>query len=176
MSLIQSGSYAAADDEAGKFKANFSSNVNFSKAMFHIGGEYYKKAVFSDANAPLAEADELYGKAVSAWQTVLQEPQSYAFTPAAYYLSGRYYYKSGQYNNAINCCQRVSADWPDCEYACRALLTAGRSWEKLLDAGQIAKSEAESQITAVCNQILEKYPGCEAVNYAGHWLSKNISQ
>lgn len=176
LSLIQGGDYTAAGDEAGKFKANFSSNPAFTKAMFNIGEEYYKKAVFSDPNAPAAEADGLYEKAVSAWQTVLQDSKAYSFTRIACYLAGRCFYRLGDYENAITSCQRAASDWPDYEHACDALLIAGRSCEKLIDSGKVSETQALPQIKAAYTQIMENYPACEAARYAQRWLARNNAE
>jgi len=174
--LIQAADFTTAESRLDSFKADFSSNANFTKAMFNIGEEYYKSAVFTDPNAPQAQADGLYAKAVSAWQTVLQDSESYSFTPIACYLAGRCFYRLGDYENAITCCQRAAADWPDYDHACDSLLVAGRSCEKLLDAGEISESQALPEITAAYTQLVENYPGCEAGRYAQRWLARNNAQ
>jgi len=174
--LIQTANYAAAENELTQFKANFNNNSGFTKAMFNVGEEYYKKAVFTSLNTSTVQADPLYAKAGSAWQTVVQDSETYSFTPIACYLAGRCFYRLGDYQNAISSCQRAVTARPEYEHACDSLLVVGRSTEKLLDAGQISESQARQQITAAYSQIVENYPGCEAGRYAQDWLDRHNTE
>jgi len=162
LSLIQGGDYTAAGDEAGKFKANFSSNPAFTKAMFNIGEEYYKKAVFSDPNAPAGQAKQLYQKALTAWEAIIgQLPQSEAVIAAHTYffsaVSCRYLDK---YNEAIVYSQHVIDNWPDYQYVWHAQFLIGNCYESLRNTRVIPASEADPKIRQAYTAVVEKYPDC----------------
>ncbi len=174
--LIQAADFTTVESQLDKFKADFSSHSKLTKAMFNIGEEYYKQAVRQEADGLETQAKELYTKATSVWQTVLQDPQSYAFTADAYYFSGQCHHKLDQHQQTINCCQPVAESWPNYQYASDALFLVGNSYEKLLKAGQIAELQAVSQIRAAYTQILENHPAHPAAKYAQYWLSKNTAR
>ena len=176
LSLIQSSDYTAGGAELDKFGADFSSNPDFTKAMFAVGGQYYIQACRMEDEDQAGQSAQLYQNAITAWGLPREQSQSYKSGRYAWYLSGRCHKKLGDYENAIECCEKVVADWPECKWACDAQFTVGHCYEKMAKEGVMSKSEAEPKIRAAYQSLVENYPGCDASRPAQDWLNRHSTE
>ena len=173
LSLIHSGEYAAAEAKLAKFTADFGGHSLFTRAMVPIGEQYYIQGCVKEGQGDSSHAEQLYEKAITVLSLVTGQSQSYEFTPVAWYLTGRCYRGLGNYEKGIECCEKVTADWPDHRYAGESQFLVGRSYEKLAKAGAMSRSEAKPKIKAAYQRLVENYPDCEAARYAQRWLGRH---
>lgn len=133
--------------------------VGLAQANIGLGDNVTAKAIIdklvAELNADFPSGSDLSGKPAD-----------------GYYHAGECYRRLGKYEKSIECYQRVVDDCPDYEYACNALSMVGHNYEKLIELGAISEAEGVPKIKAVYEQLLEKYPDCEAAEYARHWLSR----
>lgn len=99
-----------------------------------------------------------------------------AMVADGYYYGGDCYLRLDKHAKSIQCFQKVAYSCPDYDYAWNALFMIGRNMEILVKSGKISKSEAFPVINAIYEQLLEKYPDCEAGTYAQNWLSGQDSK
>ena len=117
--LIASKDYDGAEKALDKMIADFNNHPDLSKSVFIIGEEHYNKAlnIINDPNLPEGEANEHFRRAIVVWDKLItQLPPSAAYTPQTYYYIAVCYRRLGQYEKAIEYCQKIVDNWPDCEY------------------------------------------------------------
>ena len=173
LTLIQSGNYSAAATGLGKFTADFGGHRLFAKAMFVVGEQYYSQACIKEGGSEEEQAKQLYQKAITSWEQVRQQSESYAFSAAAWYFSGRCWRRLGDYEKVIECLEKVAADWPGYRHASEAQFLVGRSFEKLAKKGVVSEAEAETKIKAAYQRLVERCPECESTRYAQRWLNRH---
>jgi len=170
LSLIQSGNYITAATKLDKFTADFGGHRLFAEAMFVVGEQYYQQACAKEGES---QAKQFYRKAITAWDRVTGQSQSYEFTPMAWYFSGQCWRRLGDYEKGIECYEKVVADWPAYQYASDSQFTIGRIYQKLAKKGIVPKAESEVKIKAAFQQLVEKYPDCRMAGYAQDWLNRH---
>jgi TolA-binding protein len=157
---------------------NFHDHPRLAQAVVRIGEEYYSRALEYRKQGLESQSKESFAKAISVWERMLRDisVESHTVYPAqAYYFSAISCIYLGQHEKAINYYQAVVDKWPDSEHAPYALFRIGRAYENLRKSGVVSKTEADSKIRSAYEQLLEKYPSCEAAPLAQRWLSHNNS-
>ena len=171
------GNEAAVEAALDSLIADFNDHPDLPEVVFVIGEQYYNEARYikGDPNLPEAEAKEHFQKTLTIWNRIIMElPQSNpTVTANAYYFSARCYRQLGEYENAIEYYQIVVDNWPDYQYAWGALFKVGRIYEKMKKSRLISKSQADAEIKAAYEQLLEEYPNCKGAEHARHWLDRH---
>ena len=93
-------------------------------------------------------------------------------TPSAYHVAGESYRQIGQPQKTIECYQQVCDNWAEYPYAWHLQYLIGRTYENLTESGAIPPSEVDSKIKAAYEQLLTKYPTCQAVRPARNRLAR----
>ena len=157
-----------------KLIVDFNDHPALPAAIFQIGEQYYQEA-FRDVNEGLdGQAKEKFAKAVVVWERIIQELPPSSITPQAYDFTGDAYRRLAKYDKAIEYYTIVVDNWPDYEYAWCAQFRIGRCYEHLKYSGAMAKAEADAQITAAYERVLQNYPYCPSANAARDWLDCNV--
>jgi TolA-binding protein len=172
--LMKPNDYAAADAALDKLFANFAGHPDLPHTAKIIGERYYKDGLSRESEGFADKARDRFEKAVEIWDRVINGlPVSEI--PEVRCWVGDYYYKLGKYEESMHRFQRVVDNHPDYEHAWRALFMVGLNYERMKDSGLIAKSEAQTKIRSVYEQLLQRSPNGRAAEYARTWLNEHNS-
>ena len=72
----------------------------------------------------------------------------------------------GEYVKAIEFFQKAADDWPDYEYAAKALYRIANCYEELKNKGALPESQVNPQIEQAYKAVVEKYPDNEFAAHA----------
>jgi TolA-binding protein len=75
---------------------------------------------------------------------------------------------------AINYYGKIINDYPGSCWGEHALFMVGWSWQKLKETGQVSTEQADPQIRAAYQRLVDTWPDCKAARIADRWLKKNI--
>jgi len=174
MSLIETGNDGAAETVVDSLIVDFRDHTDLPEEIFTVGEKYYNKAFKYEKQGLKAEAIACFRRALTVWEKIItQLPPSAPNTARAYNFGAVCYRRLGQHEKAIEYYQKVVDDWPDYEYAWDALFRIGRTYENLKTLGITSKIEADPEIKAAYELLLEKYPDCRAAKHARRWLSRH---
>jgi len=168
---FKEGNDIVALEALDKLITDFRYHTDLSDAVFEVGEEYYNEALQHENKEPAEQTKKSLQKAIAVWEKVITQLPHSDPTPCAYYFSAICYQGLGEYEKAIEYFRKVVTGWPDYGYAWNAQFMLGSIYENLAKSGVISESEAEPEIRAAYQQLLEKYPSCKAAKYVQRWLS-----
>ena len=173
--LIESGRDDTVWIAFEKLIADFNGHPGLPQAVYRIGKGYYNEAFRYENDGLDEQARDHFAKAIGVWQRGIQAlPGSAAdaeYTALTYGFLGYCYNRLGDYEKAVEHYQTVVDNWPNYKYAWHALFMVGRNFEGLKKSGLMSELEADTMTKAAYEQLLKKYPGCEAAEYARYWIS-----
>jgi TolA-binding protein len=105
------------------------------------------------------------------YEKVTNELPACEMTPKAYYHAGDCYRKLGEYVKSNQCHQSICDRYPMSDFEWKAFFQIGRNYESMGKLGVISKSQADSKARDAYNNILAKYPGSPASEYAKSWIA-----
>lgn len=153
---------------------DFSDHPILPKAVSVMGDGYYSEALRMNREGLEEQARWYYRKAVVECERILtQLPETPYTTAEACYFLAVCQEQLGEHADAIDHYQMVIDNWPDFQYTWHALFRVGCGYETLKQRGLMAKSEADANIKAVYQQLLETYPTCKVSRHARRWLSRH---
>jgi tetratricopeptide (TPR) repeat protein len=174
ISLIISGSYSQAEKAIDKLAADYSGHPDLPGVLSNFVAErLYDKAFELDSAGLENQSKAYFQKAVDIWEQVSATQPKLTHTADGYNWAGNCYRKLGQYTKAIECYKSVAENFPDYELAWNCLFRVGRCYEDMAKAGLISAEQAEPEIRAAYQQLIEEYPNCKAVRIAKDWLYEN---
>ncbi|MHC4867871.1 MAG: tetratricopeptide repeat protein [Planctomycetota bacterium] len=175
-SLGYTASSADVNTAVDNFAAKFAGQEDLPAAVYKIAVEYHMKA-YRFVNKDLTEqAEGCFQNAALVFEMVANEFPGAGEVPKALRSAGDCHRKLGRYDESTRCFQKVVDDYPDFETAWNALFQIGRNYEDLKESGAISKSEADSKVRAVYEQLLRKHPSCPGAKHARRWLSRRNSK
>jgi tetratricopeptide (TPR) repeat protein len=156
-----------------KFVADFNQHPYAGPCLNAIAIKYYNKGMEIKQseegradNSPLIEkqpneADICFRIAAGVWEKIITQLRPCSKTAEACYFAAVCYREHlGEYEKAIIYYQKVLDGWPNYEHAWHAQYSIGNCYEKLLENGQISRSEAMPEIINAYKAVVEKYPNC----------------
>jgi len=119
---ISKGDDAGVQSEIEQLVAKYKDSEFLPELVFHIGEEYYNKALDNARGGRTVEAKEFYGKALNVWKVIIfeLEVKEKHRLAATYFYCGVCEQKLGQLNEAIEDFQMVVDYWPDYMFAADA--------------------------------------------------------
>jgi hypothetical protein len=82
----------------------------------------------------------------------------------------------GRYEDSLRCFQTVVDNYPSYEYAWHAEFIVGSIYQRMKFAGILPESEADSKTKVAYQEVISKWPGCNAVENAQKWLNEHNSK
>jgi tetratricopeptide (TPR) repeat protein len=158
------------------FVAKFSDDPYLPTAVYKIAVEYHMRAYWLVNKDLMEQAEGCFRKAALVFERVTYEFPAASDVPKALRSAGDCYQKLGRYAESTRCFQKVVDYYPDFETAWNVLFQIGRNYEDLKESGAFARSEADTKIKAVYEQVLEKYPSSPGARHARRWLSRRNSK
>ena len=171
VSSIGVGNYTSAEAIAKQMASNYSQHPYLANAMSLIAEEYYLRAFKLDTDANSVVSRECVQKAVSIWQTIVNDYPGSSEAAKACFCAADCYSRLGQYQTSIVLYQKVVSNYPTDNLAENALFMLGRSYETMADKQLISKSAAGINIKAAYEQFVEKYPDSKSAAIAKRWLT-----
>jgi len=175
--IIESGNDSEAETALDNLIADFNDVRGLVAAVSQVAEEYQFKASTLE-NEGTAGAEEIRGclsKAAMIWERVINDYQDIVVVPQACRYAGDCYRKLGEFAQSAACYQKIIDDYPGNSMGWHALFMVGRNYEDLGRMGLVPQAEADTKITAVYEQVIEKYPDCKAAQAARSWLDRNNS-
>jgi len=182
-------------DEAGAqaaydgMLAAFGNHPRLPESMYFVAEEYIKRGMELENSTDLVGAQQYYRKGLVILEKILNDFPPTSYTPEVCYIAGDTYFRladyanSGDtdlrladYTNSLECFQKVTKDYPGYEYAWHAQFMLGRSYEGMMSLGHLSEAKANPLISAAYEELIEKYPTCQSVEYAQDWLDKNTAK
>ncbi|MHC4478981.1 MAG: tetratricopeptide repeat protein, partial [Planctomycetota bacterium] len=166
----ETGAQAAYDD----MLAAFSNDPRLPESMLLVAEAYTMRGVELDDSGDLEGAQQYYRRGVGIWEKLLNDfPSLYAAEVCCH--AGDAYSRLNEPVRSLACFQKVLDHHPDYRFAWHAQFMVGRNYEKMKELGSMSAAEADPEITAAYEQLLQQYPTCPAARYAQEWLDQYIS-
>jgi len=171
---LRLGNDAAARRTYDKMLSDFSAHPILPKAVMLVADGYYERAKLEEKQGRDEQARQYYESAIAECDRVTTEFSEVPFTTAmAWYHAAVCHDRVGRPESAIERYQKVVDTWPDFELASDALFQIGHTSQALKESGAMSKQEADLKTRAAYEQLLEKYPECNAAKAARLWLKRN---
>ncbi len=153
--------------------ADFEGHPHLASSVILTAEGYYLIADELASTGASAQSREYTEKAIETAKLITERFPGSHEVPNACCFIGQCYNKLGDYGKSAEFYQKVAEDYPDYELAWRAQFMVGRNYENLKGLGVISASQADSQVKAAYEKLLDKYPDCEAAQIAIRWLQKH---
>ncbi len=164
--LIEKGKHNEAIAAIGKLFTDNANNPQVSSVASKIAELYQVKSREYDKQGNSAESQASLAKSAAIWEMIISKAPSSSNAQEAYGLLGNYYYQGGSYGKSVGCYEKVAeGDW-------NAQFMIGRNYEAMKKAGTMPGAEADGKIKAAYEQLLAKYPDCQAAKHARKWLGR----
>jgi len=176
-SLIQRGDNAAAEAAIAQLQVDYAGHNQLVFAVSELAKTYYTKATaMAAAGGPTEQHKDCLHRAAALWETVVSDFPGVDLIPEALCWIGRCYRESGQYQKSIDSYQKVIDLYPDYRYAWDAFYVVGLNYESLAESVDLDESQANPEIKAVFEQILQEYPDCPRAACVRDWLKEHKSE
>jgi TolA-binding protein len=166
LSRMQSQDYKKAKEALDKMIKDFKDSPDLPEALFTMGRQCYDQGLSKQEEGIEEKAKDHFGKAARIWDRLINEFPESPYIPEAACWAGDCYFSIDKYEDSKRCFQKVVDNYPQYEYAWHAQFKIGRCYEELKNTGAIESSIADAQIKAACEQLLIKYPNCDAAESA----------
>lgn len=167
---IESGYEAVAETAIAQLRSEFSDTQQQCVAMLYLTQRLYEKALplHSDDSARL----DCLNKVVSILGSeVVGQIEGNSYKLRAYLTLAHAHRQLGNYISSIEYHNKVLNDYPEYKNCWNSQFMIGRCYEDMLRTGQIPESEADI-IRIIYEDLVQKYPHCEASKYAKNWLER----
>ena len=138
-----------------------------------IAERLYDNALGMESNSG-GRKHAYFQKVIELWEKVSKQSPSLTCTADGYTWAGSCYQELGQYKKAVECYQKVVDVFPEHNLASNDLFLISRCYEEMRDSGLISASKAGLKIKAIYQQLLDKYPDCQAAKVATRRLSSGL--
>jgi tetratricopeptide (TPR) repeat protein len=181
LSCIALGDDAGARAAVDKLVAQFSGNLNLRNAMYEIGVQLQLRGYRLDKDTFTEASRECFRTAVGLFEKVVSDFPTASFlitrhqnttSAEACCYAGDAYSRLEDPIRSLACFQKVLDNYPAYVFAWHAQFMVGRNYEKMEELGLMSKTEADPKIKAAYEQLLEKYPTCQAARYSQEWLDQ----
>ncbi len=164
--LIEKGKHEGAIAAIGKMFADNANNPQVLSVASRIAELYQVKSREFDKQGNSAESQTSLARAAAIWEMIISKAPSSSNAEEAYGLLGNYYYQAGNYSKSVQCYEKIAeSDW-------NVQFMIGRNYEAMKKAGTMPGAEADSKTKAAYEQLLAKYPDCQAAKHARKWLGR----
>ena len=167
----ESGDDARVLSEINSLIADFPGHSHLPAAVLYIAEHFYYLEAYrlkKQGNTDLSV--KKFQKATAICELVIEQLPDAEVTPSAYICAGSCYKMLGQYGDSIRCYQAVVDRYPLYRFAGYAQFRVGNIISDMGRLGLMAESEANIITRAAYENLLEKYPDCQACNIAKRWL------
>jgi TolA-binding protein len=178
LQLIETGKDNKAQAALDKLAVDFKDYRSLASAVSRIAEQYQIIALRMDNEGigSVEEAGYCLSKAITIWERVINDYEDSVVVPQSCCYAGDCYRKLGEYAKSAECYQKVADYYPGNSMAWHALFMVGRNYEEMKKAGTVSEAEADAEIKAAYEQLLEKYPACKAAEGAKNWLNRHNSK
>lgn len=171
--LLWQGDIDSAQAVFDRLLTDFASHPVLPKAVAIMGDGYYNQAVLLDSMELHGGAEWFYRKAIAECERVVtQFPEIPRTTAECCYFWAVCHERIREHADAINRYQVLLDKWPDYKYAWNALFHIGRCYQELNKSGLISKSEADLNIQAAYERLIQEYPNCQVAGYVRRCLGR----
>jgi len=151
----------------------FSNDARLTEATFKIAEQCYKKA-FDRENAGNAdEARRYFENTIITCQRTIELLPEFTTVPLAtesHHLIGNSYYRLGRLDEALQHYLSEVVNWSGYVNTWQVKFAIGDCYERLKQAGQIPKPEADFAARLAYEQVLQDYPDCPVAKIARNRL------
>ncbi len=164
--LIEKGRHKEAIAAIGRMFTDNANNPQVLSVASRIAELYQVKSREFEKQGNSAESQASLARAAAIWEMIINKAPSSSSAKDVYGLLGNYYYQAGNYGKSVACYEKVGQDdW-------NAQFMIGRNYEAMKKAGTMPVAEADSKTKAAYEQLLAKYPDCQAAKHARKWLGR----
>lgn len=188
--LVEAGEHSDVLTAIDNLIADFPAHPYLPSVVSRIAEQYQRKASQLAGEGSTAQSKDYLQKAAMIWEIVINRlPDSTIHseisgrlreyetaTPKAYSSAGDCYRKLNEYEKSNQYYQRIVNNYPMFIAAGNTLFQIGINYEKMSKSGLISNFQADAEIKAVYEQLLEMYPNCSAAKHAQNWLNRHNSK
>ncbi len=174
--LVDMNDMAAVEAAITHLKSEFSSTHKPSFVMYVLAKVLRRKAsmISADGQDDTDRVRDYMKQAIAIYENeVIGKTDRADIGSEAYRVSARSYGSLGDYAKSVEYYQQSVDKYPKDHLSWHAQSMVGHTYEQMLKAGQISKSEAVPLITNAYTNLLKNYPNCKAAKIAKYWLSSH---
>ncbi len=162
--LIEKDKHNEAIAAIGKIFTDNSNNPQVLSVASRIAELYQVKSRNFEKQGLAKQSQDSLANAATIWEMIISKAPSSSNAEDAYGLLGNYYYQTGNYSKSLQCYEKIAeGDW-------NAQFMIGRNYEAMKKVGTMPGTEADGKIKEAYEQLLAKYPDCQAAKHARKWL------
>jgi len=162
--LIEKGKHDEAIAAINKMFADNPNNAHVVSVASKIAELYQVKSRDFEKQGLAKQSQDSLANAAAIWEMIINKASSSSNKEEVYDLLGNYYYQKGNYSKSVQCYEKASEDnW-------NAQFMLGRNYEAMKQANQMPAAQADGKIRQTYQQLLAKYPDCQAAKHARKWL------
>jgi len=167
------GNDAAAKAAMEKLLTAFSGHPELPEAALQIAEPYWQKGLDLEKQGLVNEAKSNFQKALKIAEEVENRVPGYVPNADTYLWTAISYRVLGNYEKSTNLLQKLVDEWPNYGKASDALYLIGQNYDRLRDLGVITDSEADLNMKAAYELLVEKYPTSSEVSIVQIWLNRH---
>lgn len=175
LSLFASKDFDGAEEALMKMEADFADHPDLPADMMIAGERFYKEGLAKDSNGSAEEARPYFEKAVNIWERAINKYPASKFVPEICCWAGDCYYEMDKSEDSIRCFQIVVDKYPEYKYAWHAQFAIGSAYQRMKYAGVLPESEADTKTKTAYQNVISKWPDCNAAVNAQAWLDEHNS-
>ena len=176
LALVDEGKDDQVHSRIDTLIADFNKHPGLGQAIFDIGEKYYGQAFVLENDGFTAKSKEDFGKCIGIWERIVTDLSESDTVAKALHLSADCYRRLGRYEKAIEYYREIIANQQGYEYAGVAQFLIGYSYKKMKQAGVIAAPQADEEMRAAYETVVQDYPLCPFRKAAQDWLECNRKQ
>jgi outer membrane protein assembly factor BamD (BamD/ComL family) len=156
----------AAQAQIEKLIVDFSGHRNLPGTLLFIAVKYRDKVLEGNGG------DSDYANVIALCEAITDYYPDSNVAPAALSCAGDCYNELGDHQKARSNFQKVMSDHSDFKYTWYAQFMIGRTTEGLKKQNTLSAAQADAQIDAAYQAVIDNYPDCPAAGHAKAYLSK----
>lgn len=171
-SYFESGDESSIQSAINSLKSDFAGHEFLPDGLMWSAEQYQSKGYRLIDDGQINEGTACLQKALAICEEVKTGYPDSIARPDAYDLAGGCYRKLGDLQNSITNFRAVVDNYPRYKLAWNCLFMTGRNYEQMGKEGLITVTQAETEVRAVYEELIENYPGCKAIGAAQGWLDQ----
>ncbi len=138
-----------------------------------IGEEYYYLGREALENTDSGKAKDYFRQAITLWDQVIKLNADAGISAECYYLTGMSYCENDDYLKAAKAFEMVGQIAPNYKYADHCLFAAADCYDRLMQSGEMASSDATELIRNQFKLLVERFPNSIYASNAKAYLDLN---
>jgi len=176
LSFIVAKDFVKFDKGLDKLFVNYANNPDLAQSVIIMGEWFYKDGLSEEKGGLANEAKGNFERAVKVWDRVINELPDSNLIPEACCWAGDCYNKLGKFEESLQRFQKVADEHQTYMHAWHAQFMIGLTYQNMKNVGVLSESEADTKTRAAYQQVIAKWPSCNAANIAQTWLNEHNSK